>query len=107
MRCICTTLHGIMKSATIPSVRIELELREQLERVLNEGESLSSFVEASVRDSVKRRLEQAEFVKRGLASLDAAQRRGHYVSAAAVVRKLEDRLAKAYATKRRRGRAAG
>lgn len=78
-----------MKSSSIPSVRIEPELREQLERVLNEGESLSSFVESSVRDGVRRRLDQAEFVKRGIASLDAARHSGRYVTAASVVRKLE------------------
>lgn len=88
-----------MKTTTIPSVRVEPELREQLERVLNEGESLSAFVEASVRDSVRRRLDQADFVKRGIASLSIARRSGQYVSAEAVVRKLEDRLAAARASK--------
>ena len=51
-----------MKTSTIPSVRVEPELREQLERVLQEGETLSSFVESSVRETVRRRVEQAEFV---------------------------------------------
>lgn len=84
-----------MKTASIPSIRVEPDLREQLERVLNDGESLSAFVEASIRDSVRRRQDQADFVKRGIASLDAARRTEHYVSADAVVRKLEDRLARA------------
>ena len=91
-----------MKSSAIPSIRVEPELREQVERVLNEGETLSAFVEASVRDSVRRRLDQADFVKRGLASLAAARRSGQYVTADAVVRKLEARLTKARAAKPRK-----
>jgi predicted transcriptional regulator len=73
------TFH--MKTSTIPSVRVEPELREQLEQVLQDGETLSSFVEKSVRDTVRRRLEQAEFVARGIASLEAAKRSGRYVRA--------------------------
>ncbi len=90
-----------VKTTTIPSIRVEPELRQQLEQVLNEGESLSAFVEASVRDNVRRRLDQAEFVKRGIASLNSARRSGHYVSADTAVRKLEARLIKARAGKRR------
>jgi predicted transcriptional regulator len=81
-----------MKTSSIPAVRIEPELREQLEQVLQEGESLSAFVEASVRDTIRRRLDQAEFIKRGLASLAAARRSGQYVAADTVVRNLEERL---------------
>lgn len=44
-----------MKTAAIPSLRIEPELRDAAERVLQEGETLSSFVEASIRDSIARR----------------------------------------------------
>jgi hypothetical protein len=94
MQRICATVDR-MKTSAIPSIRVEPALREQLERVLGEGESLSAFVEASVRDSVRRRLDQADFVKRGLASLAAARRTGDYVPAEAAVRKLELRLAAA------------
>ncbi|WP_251973057.1 YlcI/YnfO family protein [Sphaerotilus microaerophilus] len=62
-----------MKTAAIPSIRVEPALREQLEQVLAEGESLSAFVEASVRAQVQRRQQQAEFVARGMASLDAVR----------------------------------
>ena len=86
-----------MKSSTIPAVRVEPELREQLESVLESGESLSQFVEASVREGVNRRLVQAEFVARGLASLEAARRDGGYVSADDVVRGLEKKLIQARA----------
>jgi predicted transcriptional regulator len=91
-----------MKTSTIPSVRVEPELREQLERVLQDGETLSSFVETSVRDTVRRRVEQAEFVARGIASLEAAKRSGRYVSADEVVAKLQARLDKARGNRRRK-----
>lgn len=84
-----------MKTATLPAVRIEPELREQLEQLLQEGESLSTFVETSVRDSLRRRQDQAEFVARGMASIDTAKRTGRHVSAAQVVAKLQARLDKA------------
>lgn len=96
-----------MKSATLPSVRIEASLREEIERALNEGESLSAFVETSVRESLRRRLDQAEFVKRGLASLQSARKSGKTISADTALRKLEDRLAKAKAARARKGRTAG
>jgi hypothetical protein len=95
-----------MKSSTIPAVRVEQDLREQLEQVLEEGESLSAFVEASVRDSVRRRVEQAEFVARGLASLANARAAKGYVSAEAAVAKLQARLDAARAKARPRRAAA-
>ena len=96
-----------MKSSTLPSVRIEPTLRDEIERSLQQGESLSAFVEASVRDSVRRRQDQSEFVARGMASLAAASRSGHYVGAEAAVRKLEARLVRARATKARKTAATG
>ena len=91
----------VMKTATIPSVRVEPEFRVEVESVLAEGESLSEFVEASVRASVGRRRVQAEFIARGLRSRDEAKCTGDYVDAddvvAALQRKLDaarDRLAK-------------
>jgi hypothetical protein len=84
-----------MKTSTIPAVRVEPELRRQIERVLQDGETLSALVESSVRETVKRRLEQAEFVARGIASLETAKRTGRYIDAGRVVAKLQARLDKA------------
>lgn len=83
-----------MKSSSLPAVRVDPELRRQLEHVLQEGETLSSFVEASVRESVRRRAEQSAFVARGIASLEAAKLAGRYVTAESVVAKLQARLKK-------------
>jgi len=80
-------------------------LREQLERVLREDETLSSFVENSVRETVRRRVEQTEFVTRGIASLEDARRTGRYVGAGAVVAKLQTRLDKARSKGRRQSAA--
>lgn len=81
-----------MKTATIPSVRVEPEFRAQLESLLGDGETLSMFVEASVRAGVERRRVQAEFIARGLHSREEAQRTGAYVDADAVVDALQGRL---------------
>ena len=81
-----------MKTASIPSVRVEPELREEVESLLGEGETVSEFVEASVRAGVARRRNQAEFVIRGLRSLADARRTGEYVEAGAVVQKLQRKL---------------
>jgi predicted transcriptional regulator len=81
-----------MKTATIPSVRVEPEFRAEVESVLAEGESISEFVEASVRASVERRRVQAEFIARGLRSRDEAKHTGDYVDADNVVTALQRKL---------------
>lgn len=92
-----------MKSANLPSVRVEPELRAALESVLHAGESLSEFVETSVRQALQQRSQQAEFVARGLASLQAARQSGDLVDADAVLDKLQSRLAQAKAQAARQG----
>ncbi len=82
----------MMKSATIPAIRVEPELRTEVEALLGEHETVSEFVEASVRASVLRRREQAEFVSRGLRSLEDARAAQDYVDANAVIAKLQRRL---------------
>lgn len=92
-----------MKTATITSVRVEPEFRAEVESVLAEGESLSEFVEASVRAGVERRRVQAEFIARGLRSRDEARRTGDYIEADDVVAALQTRLdsARARSAKKR------
>ncbi|SOE94432.1 hypothetical protein SAMN05414139_07256 [Burkholderia sp. D7] len=81
-----------MKTATFPSVRVEPELREAAESVLQEGESLSGFVEQAIRENILRRQHRSEFVARGLASRDDAKRSGDYISAEEVLSRLSKRL---------------
>lgn len=70
-----------MKAATIPGLRVAPDLRKAAEEVLNENESLSSFMEASLRESIAKRRLQREFVARGLTARDDAHRSGEYFDA--------------------------
>lgn len=82
VQCIAYAMHyGLsMKSATIPSLRVTPDLRHDAESVLKEGESLSSFVEQSLRRHIERRKLQNEFIARGLASREKAKSTGQYAS---------------------------
>lgn len=84
-----------MKTATIPSLRVDPELRRAAESVLQQGESLSSFMEQALRASINRRQIQQEFIMRGLASRDEARQSGEYFSAEDVLRELDDMRTKA------------
>ncbi|WP_164481699.1 YlcI/YnfO family protein [Methylibium sp. Root1272] len=49
-----------MKTATIPSLRVEPEFRAEVEAVLGEGETLSEFVDADVVfEALQRKLDAA------------------------------------------------
>ena len=91
-----------MKTATIPSLRVEPELRRAVEELLEEGESLSSFVEQALRDGLERRRLQGEFLARGLLGRDWARQTGRYVDADAVVDRLGNMLAEAKAAVKNR-----
>ena len=81
-----------MKTATIPSLRVEPELREAAESLLAEGETLSAFIEQSVRAEVQRRRLTQEFVARGLQGREDAASGAGYVDADVMVGRLASRL---------------
>jgi hypothetical protein len=81
-----------MKSATLPSPRVEPELRAAAESVLREGETLSAFVENSVRAQIDYRRTHDEFIARGLASLEEAKRTGIYYTSEEVLGELKSML---------------
>lgn len=58
-----------MKSVALPQVLIEPELHAAVEAVLAEGETLSAFVESSVRRAVEHRLALRDFDARCDAAL--------------------------------------
>ena len=93
-----------MKTATLPPIRVAPDFRLELEGVLEQGESLSQFVENAVRTTVARRKTQAEFVRRGIAAIEATQREGSGIPADLVIAKLEAKLAAARQAKAQRGR---
>ena len=84
-----------MKTATLPSIRVEPEFRSTVESLLRDTETLTQFVENSVRETVARRRNQAEFLSRGIQSLEAARNNDDYVDADIVLDKLRQRLARA------------
>ena len=78
-----------MKSSTFPSVRVDPELRQAAEKVLRDGETLSGFVEQSIRQQVQRRNLQQEFIERGLRSSATARNSGEYYTAEQVLAELD------------------
>lgn len=84
-----------MKSVEPPSLQLDPALREAAEAVLQEGETLSSFVEQSVRAQVRQRQEQKDFIARGLAARDSAKASGDYIDAEEVLADLKSQLDKA------------
>lgn len=81
-----------MKTATMPALRVQPELRQAAEEMLQPGETLSGFVEESLRRNVERRQAQQEFLARGLASRDAAKKSGKYVEADVVLARLAAKI---------------
>lgn len=73
------------ENRAFPSLRVEPELRQAAEQVLREGESLSSFAEQAI----------AESIARGLRARDEARASGEYADASAVIGRLEGMLERA------------
>jgi hypothetical protein len=92
-----------MKTATLPPIRVAPEFRLELEGVLEQGESLSQFVEDAVRSTVAKRKNQAEFIRRGIAAIEATKRDGSGIPANVVIAKLEAKLAAACQAMAQRG----
>jgi hypothetical protein len=87
-----------MKTATIPPIRVAPEFRIEVEGVLEQGETLSEFVENAVRQTVLKRKQQAEFLHRGILAIEETKREGGGIAAELVVARLEAKLAAARRT---------
>ena len=61
-----------MKTASLPSLRFDPELRAAAESVLEVEETLSAFLERAVRRQIDLRKTKMEVIARGLASRDEA-----------------------------------
>lgn len=81
-----------MKTASFPPLRVAPELRQAAENVLQKGETLSGFLEESLRAHINQRQVQQEFIARGLAGRDEARRTGQYFSAEQVLGELQKKL---------------
>ena len=87
-----------MKSATLPSLRVDPELHRAVESVLQEGESFSSFMELALLNTIEHRQASKAFLARGLASREEARQSGEYYSADSVLQDLDQMLAQAEAS---------
>ncbi len=65
-----------MKTAVIPQIPVEPELRAELESVLKQGETLTDFVEATVRNAIAFRRVQTGFHARVQETSDEYHRTG-------------------------------
>lgn len=81
-----------MKSAVIPQIRVEPELRAELESVLQPGETLTEFIEATVRNAIAFRRVQTTFHARAQAASQEYHRTGVSVPVTTVLDKLQSRL---------------
>jgi len=81
-----------MKSSVIPQVRVELELREKLDAVLREHETLSEFVTDAVRRAVEQRRVETDFQARGEAAWARFQQDGAAAPADEVIERLQRKL---------------
>jgi hypothetical protein len=81
-----------MKSAVIPQIRVEPELRAELESVLRQGETLTDFIEATVRSAIAFRRVQIAFHERARAASDAYHRTGVGTPVEAVLDRLQAKL---------------
>ena len=88
-----------MKTASLPSLRVDPQLRAAAESVLKEGESLSSLMEDSLRRQIDYRKTQAEFIARGLAGLAEAERTGVFYTTDDIKELMRKKLEKAKAGK--------
>lgn len=71
-------------------MRVEPKLRQAAQSVLVDGETLSSFVEESLRINIERRLYRQSFIARGMASRDEANTKQEYSPAKSVMGELAD-----------------
>jgi len=81
-----------MKSAVIPQIRVEPELRAELESVLKPGETLTDFVEATVRNAIAFRRVQTAFHARAQAASDEYHRTGVATPVETVLVRLQSKL---------------
>ena len=93
-----------MRSATFPPIRVEPQVRADVESVLREGESLTQFIEEAVVAAAARRRVQTEFVARGEAAIDRWKQVGGGHTVDEVMADLQGRLNDARKRPAARGR---
>ena len=84
---------GLMKTSTLPAIRVKPELREAAERALRPNETLSKLMESSLESFISHRAAEDEFINRGLRAAETARQDNKYVSAKDVLTQLDQRIA--------------
>jgi len=87
-----TQYSSAMKSAVIPQIRVEPALRAELESVLQPGETLTDFVESTVRNAIAFRRVQTSFHARAQAASEEYHRTGVSVPVEAALERLQSKL---------------
>lgn len=81
-----------MRSATFPPIRVEPEVRAEVEAVLREGETLTQFIEEAVVAAAAWRRVQSDFVARGEAAIGRWKQEGGGHAVDEVMADLQSRL---------------
>ena len=81
-----------MKTSQLPPVRVAPAVREEIERCLQEGETLSQFIETAAVNAARARIAQQAFLERGRASLQRAMRTGKLYAAEEALQDMRERL---------------
>ncbi|HTH80545.1 MAG TPA: YlcI/YnfO family protein [Ramlibacter sp.] len=81
-----------MKSTQLPPVRVAPAVRQEIEDCLEEGETLSQFIEKAAVEAARARIAEQAFLERGRASLERALRTGKLYPAADVLAEMRERL---------------
>ena len=103
--CVARLLYiRVMRSATFPPIRVEPEVRAEVEAVLREGETLTQFIEEAVVAAAAWRRVQSEFITRGEAAIERWKHEGGGQGVDEVMSDLQARLDDA---KRRAAQRAG
>lgn len=80
------------KTSSAPPIQVDPALRQAAEDVLADGESLSSFVEQSIRLNIRQRQSRKEFAERGMRAKERAEQTGILYSTEEVLGELDKML---------------
>ena len=84
-----------MKTATLPAVRVAPEVRELVESVLKEGESLSTFIEETMKKQAQWRKEDEAFYARAAKASQALHEGGKFYTAEESIARLRAQVQRA------------
>ncbi len=93
-----------MKTALLPATRIEPSLRRELQTALDQGETLSGFIESAVRRQIQVRDAQRQFIARGLAAERGAEAKDDWLEAADVLEDVSALASRLSSAPRRRAK---